>query len=165
MPAPLAAASLAARLIARQVAEKSAKKAVKATVKKKVISRGRQAFDRPVSRSSAKEVTPKMGKGNLQISENVAIKNAKSPSGKVSIRGGAAQVMNQNVRAGIKANKAEAKANARGLRAANKSTKAGKVMKKTMNPRKMEDVPASVSARSSETIARLMKEQAKKKSK
>jgi hypothetical protein len=169
MPAPLvgAAAAAAARLVAKKLASNTAKKTVKATVKKKVVSRGRQAFDTPVSGSSAKSVIPKMGKGSLQISKNVAIKNAASPSGKVSISGGANQVMSQNVRASLKKGmtKAEAKANARGLKAANKPTKAGKVMKKTMNPRKMEDVPARVSARSSETIARLMKEQAKKKSK
>jgi len=174
MAAPLiGAAALAARLIARQMAEKSAKKAItkaasktaKATVKKKVVSTKRQAFDGPVSRSSAKTVVPKMGRGNLQISENVAIKNAKSPSGRVSIRGGAGQVMNQNVRAGLRMTKAEAKANARGLKAANKPTKAGKVMKKTMNPRKMENVPSDVSARFAATTARLAKEAAKKKAK
>ena len=132
MPAPLiGAAALAARLIARQMAEKSAKKAItkaasktaKATVKKKVVSAKRQAFDGPVSRSSAKDVIPKMGRNNLQISKNVAIKNAKSPSGKVSIRGGAGQVMSQNVRASLRnVTKAEAKANARGLKAAQKPT-------------------------------------------
>ena len=169
MPAPLvgAAAAAAARLVAKKIASNSAKKTVKATVKKKVVSTKRQAFDTPVSRSSAKDVVPKMGRDNLQISENVAIKNAKSPSGKVSIRGGANQVMNQNTRISLKKGmtKAEAKADARGLKAANKPTRAGKVMKKTMNPRKMENVPARVSTRSNETIARLMKEQAKKKTK
>jgi hypothetical protein len=123
MAAPLVgiAAAAAAKLVAKKLASNAAKKTVKATVKKKVVSTKRQAFDVPVSRSSAKEVLPKMGRKSVQISENVAIKNAKSPSGKVSIKGGAAQVMNQNVRAGIKMNKPEAKANARGLKAANKS--------------------------------------------
>ena len=102
-----------------------ANKTVKATTKKKVVSTKRQAFDKPVSGSSAKEVIPKMGTRNLKISENVAIKNAKSPSDKVSIRGGVAQVMNQNVRASIKTNKAEAKANSRGLKAANKKLSKG----------------------------------------
>ena len=61
-----------------------------------------------------------------QISENVSIKDTVSPSGKEYIRGGAAQVMNQNSRLSAKANKtkAEAKANARGLKAANKKKRA-----------------------------------------
>jgi hypothetical protein len=153
MPAPLVvgAAAVAARLLARKLAKDSAKKVVKATVKKKVVSRSRQAFDIPVAGSSAKQLSPKMGKRNLDISENVAIKNAKSPSGKVSIRGGVAQVMNQNVRSAIKPNKVEAKANARGLKAANKPNK------------KMENVPAGVSARFAETNARLAKETLRKK--
>ena len=129
MPAPLvgAAAAAAARLVAKKIASNSAKKTVKATVKKKVVSTKRQAFDTPVSRSSAKDVVPKMGRDNLQISENVAIKNAKSPSGKVSIRGGANQVMNQNTRISLKKGmtKAEAKADARGLKAANKPLSKG----------------------------------------
>jgi hypothetical protein len=112
------------KVIAKKLGSNTAKKTVKATVKKKVVSRGRQAFDTPVSGSSAKSVIPKMGKGSLQISKNVAIKNAVSPSGKVSISGGANQVMSQNVRASLKKGmtKAEAKANARGLKAANKPT-------------------------------------------
>jgi hypothetical protein len=124
MPVPLVgiAVAAAARLAAKKLAQEAAKKTVKATVKKKVVSAKRQAFDGPVSRSSAKDVIPKMGRNNLQISKNVAIKNAKSPSGKVSIRGGAGQVMSQNVRSTIKMNKPEAKANARGLKAAKKPT-------------------------------------------
>jgi hypothetical protein len=104
MPVPLVgiAVAAAARLAAKKLAQEAAKKTVKATVKKKVVSAKRQAFDGPVSRSSAKDVIPKMGRNNLQISKNVAIKNAKSPSGKVSIRGGAGQVMSQNVRASLK---------------------------------------------------------------
>jgi hypothetical protein len=57
------------------------------------------------------------------------------------------------------------KATARGLKAANKPTKAGKVMKKTTSTKKMQDVPAGVSARFAATNARLAKEAAKKKSK
>jgi hypothetical protein len=87
---------------------------------KKVVSRNRQAYDYPVPGAGAKNMVPKMGRKNAQISKNVSIKNAESPSGKQSIRGGAAQVMNQNVRTSIKTNKSEAKANARGLKAANK---------------------------------------------
>ena len=165
MAAPLigVAAAAAARLVAKKLASNAAKKTVKATVKKKVVSGKRQAFDGPVSRSSAKDVIPKMGKDNLQISKNVAIKNAKSPSGRVSIRGGAGQVMSQNVRASLKnVTKAEAKANARGLKAANKPTKASKVMKKATSAKKMENVPSDVSARFAATNARLAKEAAKK---
>ena len=95
----------------------------------KVVSMNRQAYDKPVSRLSAKEVMPTVQKSSrvkypygehVQISENVKIKDTISPSGKRYIRGGASQVMSQNVRASIKMNKAEAKANARGLKAANK---------------------------------------------
>jgi hypothetical protein len=103
---------------------KAAIKAVKpaAKPKKRVISNSRQVYDYTVPGLNAKKVVPKMGRQNAQISKNVNIKNAQSPSGKQSISGGAAQVMNQNARLGIKANKAEAKANARGLKAANKPT-------------------------------------------
>ena len=99
--------------------------AIKAVTKsnkpaKKVISRNRQVYDIPVAGNSSKMVAKKMGKGSLVISNNVKLKNVKSPSGKASVGGGASQVMLQNVRASLKTNKSEAKANARGLKAANK---------------------------------------------
>lgn len=102
---------------------KAAVKAIKPAAKpaKRVTSNNRQAFDRPVSGASAKQLVQKYGGKDLAISENVKIKKATSPSGRVSIGGGANQVMNQNVRASLKnTTKAEAKANARGLKAANK---------------------------------------------
>jgi hypothetical protein len=98
-------------------------KAVKPAAKpaKRVISNSRQAYDYTVPGSGAKNVVPKMGNRDVQISENVKIKKVQSPTGKSHVRGGAAQVMNQNVRASLKnTTKAEAKANARGLKAANK---------------------------------------------
>jgi len=109
----------------KSIVTKVAGAAIKAITKsskpaKKVVSRNRQAYDYPVSGAGAKNMVPKMGRKNAQISKNVSIKNAESPSGKQSIRGGAAQVMNQNARTSIKANKSEAKANTRGLKAANK---------------------------------------------
>jgi hypothetical protein len=163
MPAPIvgAAAAAAARLVAKKLASNAAKKAVKKTATK---GRSRQAGDFAVS---SKRNTPakNMGKDSARISQDVTIKNATSPSGKVSLGKGGAQVFNQNTRLMLKTSKSEAKANARGLKAANKPTKAGKVMKKTMNPRKMKDVPSGVSSRFAETNARLAKEAAKKKSK
>lgn len=118
----------AAKIIAKKLVKSSAKKTVKATTKKKVVSRSRQAFDTPVSGSGSKRVVtsfPKTVKASdLAISENVKIKNAVTPSGKTFVKGGASQVMNQNVRASLKnTTKAEAKANARGLKAANKPIK------------------------------------------
>ena len=77
--------------------------------------------DYVVPGKASKNVMPKLGKtngGSTQISENVKIKDTKSPSGKTMVRGGASQVMNQNARLSKPLTKAEAKANARGLKAA-----------------------------------------------
>ena len=87
----------------------------------------RQAGDYAISKNSAKRVIPNMSsldkKGKtLQISSNVGIKNGVSPSHKVYIQGGSSQVMNQNARLTASLSKAEAKGNARGLKAANKPT-------------------------------------------
>ncbi len=187
MAAPLigAAAIAAAKLVARKMAKDSAKRSIN-KISKKTVSKAlktakksatkassRQDGDYATSGKSAKQLMPKAGKADAkysfgrdtQISKNVKIKDTTSPSGKQFIQGGSAQVMNQNARLTKPLTKAEAKANARGLKAANKPTKAGKVMKKTMNPRKMENVPSDVSARFAETTARLAKEAAKKKSK
>jgi hypothetical protein len=79
-----------------------------------------------ISGRSSRAVTPtyKNSSGDFQISKNVSIKNAQSPSGKASIRGGAGQVMGENMRTSAKTTSAEAKANARGLKAANGPAKA-----------------------------------------
>ena len=102
-------------------------KAVKAAKSAKAVKSSRQAGDFPVSGSSAKKVMRKItadakyvaGRDSA-ISENVKIKNTVSPSGRESMRGGASQVFNQTVRNMLPVSKAEAKANARGLKAANK---------------------------------------------
>lgn len=193
---------------------KAAAKAVGKVLSKKTAAKGssRQAYDYPVSGKSAKKVIPNVGKAkaeyrygkNMDISKTVKIKDAVSPSGRVTNRGGALQVERQNIRLAAPISKAEAKANARGLKAANKKTTASKraaadkklikltarqkVGKAVVNAttgkyaarnyaeekmlqnslrglKPLDKVPAKVSARSNETIARLMKEQAKKKSK
>jgi hypothetical protein len=165
MPAPLVglAVGAAARAVAKKVAGNAAKKA--ATKAAKSAKSSRQAYDYPVSGKSAKSVVPKMGEKSVDISKNVSIKNAKSPSGKVSIGGGANQVARENLRAVAPISKAEAKANARGLKAANKPTKASKVKKKVTSTKKMENVPKDVSSRFSSTVKRLTAEETKKKSK
>ena len=122
------------KIISKAAAKLAGTKAAKAVSKTNSKS-SRQAGDYAVSGKSAKDTMMKTGKapdGNYrygrdsQISENVSIKDTVSPSGKEYIRGGAAQVMNQNSRLSAKANKtkAEAKANARGLKAANKKKRA-----------------------------------------
>lgn len=69
----------------------------------------------PVSGRSAARVTPSFKNGtSAEISENVKIVGAKTPSGKVSLRGGSAQVSNESLRS--------SNSSARGLRAANKPT-------------------------------------------
>lgn len=106
-------------------------KALSAAKKAAPKASARQAGDYAVPGKSAKQTMPKAGKANAeyrygknsQISKNVSIKDTTSPSGKQFIRGGAAQVMNQNARLTAKVTKAEAKANARGLKAANKPLK------------------------------------------
>jgi hypothetical protein len=90
----------------------------------------RQAYDYPVSGKSANKVIPNVGKADakyrygkdMSISNNVKIKDAVSPSGRTTSRGGALQVERQNTRLVAPLSKAEAKANARGLKAANKPT-------------------------------------------
>lgn len=78
-----------------------------------------------ISGSAGRSVTPTYRNGgNAQISENVKIVGAKSPSGKVSLRGGSSQVLNESLRSGAKTSASEAKANARGLKAANGPAKA-----------------------------------------
>lgn len=66
-----------------------------------------------------------MGTRSTDISENVSIKNAKSPSGKVYLTGGAGQVFKETTRSILGGTKAEAKASARGLKAANKPLSKG----------------------------------------
>lgn len=152
---------------------KAAAKAVGKVLGRKTATRdaSRQSLDVPISGSSAKRNSLIVGKSpnakyrygkDTPISKNVKIKDTVSPSGKSFIRGGSVQVMNQNARLTTSVSKAEAKANARGLKAANKPTKAGKVMKKATSTKKMQDVPAGVSARFAATNARLAKEASKK---
>ena len=104
-------------------------KAGKAAKAAKSAKSSRQAYDYPVSKESAKTTMGKAGTRDAkysdgrdtQISKNVSIKNTKSPSGGIHIRGGAAQVFNRELReSALGYSKAEAKANARGLKAANK---------------------------------------------
>jgi hypothetical protein len=104
-------------------------KAAKAAKSAKSAKSSRQAYDYPVSKESAKTTMGKAGTRDAkyvdgrdtQISKNVSIKNTKSPSGGIHIRGGAAQVFNRELReSALGYSKAEAKANARGLKAANK---------------------------------------------
>ena len=128
MPAPIV--GLAVGAAARALAKKAASNAVKKAATKKAASAAkssRQAGDYAVSKNSAKRVIPNMSSLNkkgktLQISSNVGIKDGVSPSHKVYIQGGASQVMNQNARLTASLSKAEAKGNARGLKAANKPT-------------------------------------------
>lgn len=104
---------------------KAAAKAVGKVLGKKTAAKGssRQAGDYVVSGSSAKRTMPKVyanrekGK-DFAIGENVKIKNTVSPSGRVFVRGGATQVVRENLRSTKPLTKAEAKANARGLKAA-----------------------------------------------
>jgi hypothetical protein len=114
-------------------------KAVKTAKAAKTAKSSRQAGDYAISKESAKNTMPKYGSGggnyrfgrDTDISKNVKIKDTMSPSGKIYIRGGAAQVDKQNARLATPLSKAEAKANARGLKAANKKTRASKVQKKS----------------------------------
>jgi len=131
MPAPLV--GLALGVAARAAAKKAATKVVKKVATKKAASSAkssRQAYDYPVSGKSANKVIPNVGKADakysygkdMAISKNVKIKDAVSPSGRITSRGGALQVERQNTRLVAPLSKAEAKANARGLKAANKKT-------------------------------------------
>lgn len=118
--------------IAKEVIKKNSKKTLmpKLTKKSATKASSRQDGDYATSGKSAKQLMPKAGKADAkysfgrdtQISKNVKIKDTTSPSGKQFIRGGSAQVMNQNARLTKPLTKAEAKANARGLKAANKKT-------------------------------------------
>jgi hypothetical protein len=119
-----------------QAASKVAKAAKAAKVASKSTS-SRQTGDIVISGKSAKNVVPKMGPRSTDISENVSIKNAKSPSGKVYLTGGAGQVFKQNYRLIARGTKAEAKADARGLKAANKPIKEKPVKK--MNRQELND--------------------------
>ena len=141
----------------------TAAKAAKVAKAAKATKSSRQAGDYVVSGSRSKLTVPNMKGKSLEISKNVAIKNGVSPSGKVNIRGSVAQVSNQNYRLTAPLSKAEAKANARGLKAANKTTKASKVQKKVTSTKKMENVPKDVSDRFNATVKRLAAESAKKK--
>lgn len=138
-----------------------AAKTAKAAKAAKTAKSSRQAYDYPVSGKSAKQVIPNVGKAkaeyrygkDMDISKTVKIKDAVSPSGRTTSRGGALQVERQNTRLAAPLSKAEAKANARGLKAANKGTK------------KMQNVPKDVSDRFNATVKRLAAEEAKKKKK
>ena len=105
-----------------KVAGKIAKEVAKKVTKKTAPKSSRQTGDIVISGKSAKNVVPKMGTKSTDISENVSIKNAKSSSGKIYLTGGAGQVFKQNTRSILGGTKAEAKASARGLKAANKPT-------------------------------------------
>jgi hypothetical protein len=126
--AALIAASITPAGRAVKVASMAVKSGKAAKAAKSAKS-SRQAYDYPVSKESAKTTMGKAGTRDAkyvdgrdtQISKNVSIKNTKSPSGGIHIRGGAAQVFNRELReSALGYSKAEAKANARGLKAANK---------------------------------------------
>ena len=140
MVGAIAAATPAGRVAKAVGTAAKAVKATKAAKATKATKSSRQAYDYPVSKESAKATMRKTGTRDAryvdgrdtQISKNVNIKDTTSPSGKVHIRGGAAQVVNRELRESMVGySKAEAKANARGLKAANKKTRASKVQKKS----------------------------------
>ena len=149
----------------------TAAKTAKAAKAAKAVKSSRQAGDYAVSGKSANRVIPNVGRADakyrygkdMDISDNVKIKNAVSPSGKTTSTGGVLQVERQNRRLTAPLSQAEAKANARGLKAANKTTKASKVQKKVTSTKKMENVPKDVSDRFNATVKRLAAESAKKK--
>jgi hypothetical protein len=105
-------------------------KASKAAKTAKVAKSFRQAGDYAVSGRSANRVIPNVGRADakyrygrdMDVSKNLKIKDAVSPSGKTTRSGGVLQVTRQNDRLANPVSRAEAKANARGLRAANKKT-------------------------------------------
>lgn len=107
-----------------------AAKTAKAAKAAKTAKSSRQAYDYPVSGKSANRVIPNVGRADtkyrfgkdMDVSSNVKIKDAVSPSGKTTRSGGVLQVTRQNDRLASPISRAEAKANARGLRAANKKT-------------------------------------------
>jgi hypothetical protein len=117
-------------------AAKTAKSLKTLTATKKVRSgvaenRARGASgDYVVGGRGSKNMMPKAGKADAkysfgrdtELSRNIKIKDTKSPSGKTRYTGGTLQVLNQNARLARPLTKAEAKANARGLKAANKPT-------------------------------------------
>lgn len=122
------------RAVIRRIESKSgptAKKVRSGVVENR--SRGAKG-DYVVGGSASKRMMPKAGKADTnyrfgrdtELSNNVKIKDTKSPSGKVTYAGGTLQVLNQNARLTRPLTKAEAKANARGLKAANKKTTASK---------------------------------------
>jgi hypothetical protein len=108
----------------------TAAKAAKTAKTAKAAKSSRQAYDYPVSGRSANRVIPDVGRADakyrygkdMDISSNVKIKNAVSPSGRTTSTGGVLQVERQNTRLAAPLSRAEAKANARGLKAANKKT-------------------------------------------
>jgi hypothetical protein len=109
---------------------KVAATAAKATKAAKAAKSSRQAGDYAVSGRSANRVIPNVGRADakyrygrdMDVSKNLKIKDAVSPSGKTTRSGGVLQVTRQNDRLANPLSRAEAKANARGLRAANKKT-------------------------------------------
>lgn len=108
----------------------TAAKVTKAAKAAKAVKSSRQAGDYVVSGRSANRVIPNVGKADakyrygkdMDVSKNLKIKDAVSPSGKTTRSGGVLQVTRQNDRLANPISRAEAKANARGLKAANKKT-------------------------------------------
>ena len=127
----IAAATPAGRAVKTAATAVKAVKTAKATKVAKTAKSSRQAYDYPVSGKSANKVIPNVGKAkaeyrygkDMDISKTVKIKDAVSPSGRTTSRGGVLQVERQNTRLAAPLSKAEAKANARGLKAANKKKK------------------------------------------
>ena len=108
-------------------ANKAATKKVRSGVVENA-NRGAKTGDYLVGGRAANRTMPKAGKANAdyrygrdtELSKNIKIKDTKSPSGKTTYTGGTLQVINQNARLIRPVTAAEAKANARGLKAANK---------------------------------------------
>jgi hypothetical protein len=140
MPAPLVAASLAARLIARQLAEKSAKKAVTKVAKKSVskalktskkskplaepksavrVKYNKQAMENAIKDGQLKTKRPNMSASRPIVSRpgsGRAIKINTDPTKPKGVFG----PLKKKIAAKSPEGRANAKANARGLKAANK---------------------------------------------
>jgi hypothetical protein len=104
------------------------------------------------------KLSPYSGGIKAKVSDNVTVRIKAKPNYEFSKDLSTVnKIAKQNA-----ASSGSAKANARGLKAANKPTKAGKVMKKTTSTKKMEDVPAGVSSRFNATLEGLAKQSTSK---
>jgi hypothetical protein len=134
---------------------KAAAKAVSKALGKKTVVRKKVV--------GGAQLSPSSDGMKAKISDNVTVRIKAKPNYEFSKDLARLDTIARSNKKIIKATKSDV----RGLKAANKPTKAGKNKNKMINmkPRKMEPVPADVSARFNQTLSRLVKEQAKKKSK